>query len=239
MPESDLDAVKRLLVGRKRVIGLVSPVLEEAENALKKAGFTYTVKIRNEACEMVQMECELWTERRKDKGLILTSSCPVIVEMIHSQYPQICSYLSDTPSPMVLAAEKIRKREPDSILVFIGPCYEKKREKRIAHEGTAVDYTLLPRALENLLEECGVRGILKDCWQASKKSNELGGVGGIIAVMNSVMPEGDRGCPRYASYAGVDECRSFLEEVMKGEHLGEYVELSACKGGCYGRLENS
>ncbi len=238
MIESDLAEVKKLLDSGRKVAGLLAPVIGEVEEILRKAGFAYTAAIKDEAQKMAGLERRAWTEREKDRDLFLTSSCPVIADMIRSRYPAIAPCLSATPSPMALAAEKIRKRDPESVLVFIGPCHEKKWEKRPGSIETAVDYALQPETLAVLLKDRGICMEPEELCRDQHEEDELGGKGGIVAVMRSVIPEGDSGAPRYASYAGLEECRRFLEEVMGGKHRGEYVELSACAGGCYGRLRN-
>lgn len=238
MIESDLTEVKELLDSGRKVAGLIAPVMGDIEEILRKAGFACTAAIKDEAQKMAELERRAWTQRGKDRDLFLTSSCPVIADMIRSRYPAIAPCLSATPSPMVLTAEKIRKRDPKSVLVFIGPCHEKKREKRPGSVETAVDYALQPETLAALLRDRGICMDPAELCRDQCEEDELGGKGGIVAVMRSVIPESDSVAPRYASYAGLAECRRFLEEVMGGKHRGEYVELSACAGGCYGRLRN-
>lgn len=64
--------------------------------------------------------------------MLASSCCPAFVDYVEKNFPEQAHLISETPSPMVMAARYIKQRDPGGKVVFIGPCVAKKKEFRLA-----------------------------------------------------------------------------------------------------------
>lgn len=100
---------------------------------LKQLGFSYIGQTAVGA-ELICAE----HRRVSPPGPLISSACPVVVNLVERHYPHLIPYLSPLVSPMVAHGRLLKSQFPDSIVVFIGPCIAKKGED----SGGAVDYVL-------------------------------------------------------------------------------------------------
>jgi iron only hydrogenase large subunit-like protein len=57
-----------------------------------------------------------------------TSCCPAWVRAVRVHVPELAGYVSNTGSPMKYTGDLIKKKDPEAITVFIGPCTAKRTE---------------------------------------------------------------------------------------------------------------
>lgn len=62
------------------------------------------------------------------KPFMTTSCCPAYVGWVDKHAPMVKPFVSDTRSPMVYAARRVKEKYPDAEVVFIGPCLAKRYE---------------------------------------------------------------------------------------------------------------
>ena len=61
----------------------------------------------------------------KERGTLTTSCCPSFVKYIQINFPELAKYISDTPSPMVMAGKLLKALDPTGKVIFVGPCTSK------------------------------------------------------------------------------------------------------------------
>lgn len=132
---NDLEKVKNLLIAGKDVYVSLAPswsgVFEMSPQkmiaVLKRLGFKDVSETALGAQEVSIKTAEMLNDM--DKGLWISSACPVIVDYIRMYKPEFSKYITPIGSPARTHA-KILKEEygNDIAVVFIGPCIGKKKE---------------------------------------------------------------------------------------------------------------
>lgn len=88
---------------------------------------------------------------------MITSSCPVICELVEKYVPELLPHLAPVVSPMIAMGRTVRKMYGQNVrTVFIGPCTAKKVEARDPEVADAVDEVL---TFKELIEMLGFLGI--------------------------------------------------------------------------------
>ena len=158
----------------------------------------------------------------------ITSACPAVNRMIQIYYPEALRYLAPVPSPMVAHARMIKRRDPETAIVFIGPCIAKKRE---AAESGIIDGVLTFEELSAVFEQKNIRLSETEAKQAadggSLKARYYPIPRGIIKSFDT-LPEGYE----YVAVDGVDRCSEVLREI--GTLSGLFLELNCCEHACIG-----
>src|SRR3989475_131580 len=117
-------------------------------NACYAAGFR-TVHRGVLGDELVAREyLQLWSDH--DWGTMIRSTCPVIVETVRAQYPELIPYLAPIATPIAAEARYLRRMYgPGSEVVYAGVC--------LTEGGADVDAAITLDALATLLQRRGVR----------------------------------------------------------------------------------
>jgi len=237
----DLPAVKAALADGRRVVASVAPsapayfamtTFAQMEQLLSGLGFAaagetaFGAEMVGQAHgEFVEQEPKLWP--------IITSSCPVVVNLVEKCYPDLIPYLAPIVSPMIAHGRYLRQQYgDDAFIVFIGPCIAKKGE--IVDETVAgvVDAVITFTELEQWAEEVGT------AFPAAKpEANPVQRVcarlfpleGGLVgtALMDTDILAGD-----IVIASGIEACRNVMEGIRSGALEARLVELMACEGGC-------
>jgi [FeFe] hydrogenase (group B1/B3) len=148
MDRSQMVDVLSALQSRRRVVAAVAPAgigqfrapFEQLVSACKALGFDAVHEVAAGADEVARRESAELRERLEDGQAFMTSSCcPAYTEAVRRHLPGLAPYVSDTESPMVAIARRIREEDPEATVVFVGPCLAKKRE---ASESGVIDYVL-------------------------------------------------------------------------------------------------
>lgn len=132
---ADLEKVKNLLIAQKDVYVSLAPswrsVFENSAQKmiaiLKRLGFKEVSETAIGAQEVSIHDVEVLN--KMDKGLLISSACPVIVDYIRLYRPEFAKYITPVGSPAKTHARMLKNLYGDNIaVVFIGPCIGKKNE---------------------------------------------------------------------------------------------------------------
>lgn len=229
----------------KKVVAMVAPSaagqfgfkVEAGQfySALKAAGFADVVEVAVGADITSVKEAEEYLEKVPEKQQVMTSSCcPAFVNLIRKHVPEMTDKISETPSPMVSCGELVKKLYPDALTVFIGPCIAKKSEGR--QHSDVIDYVMTFEEIDCMLKGKDISIEQQPAEEYERDGSSLG-LGfplyaGVTAAVKATV-EAKGGQVEQAHYAaGLDNCRSDLEQVSKGTLACSYFEGMACPNGC-------
>lgn len=131
----DIEKVKTLFLAQKDVyvslapswIGAFDCSAEKLIAILKKLGFKAVSETALGAQEVSIKSAQILNEA--EKGLFISSACPVIVDYIRLYKPEFTQYITPIASPALTHAKMLKDIYGSSIsVVFIGPCVGKKNE---------------------------------------------------------------------------------------------------------------
>lgn len=202
-------------------------------SALKAIGFTDVMQVAYGA------DLTAWEEADElaEKGMLASSCCPAFVNYVEKYFPQQAEELiSKTPSPMVLTARAIKKKDPGARVVFIGPCVTKKQEFQLGKTMGAVDCVLTFEELNAMFEAKNVEpSELEE--SAMDEGSAFGwrfaASGGVSkAVVQALKEKGKDFEVKAVPCSGIDECRAALLKASKGVLDGNFIEGMICEGGC-------
>ena len=132
---NDIEKVKTLIISNKKVFVSLAPSwagiynLDSAKMIalLKRLGF-YAVSETALGAQEVSIKTGQWL-KEQEKGLFISSACPVIVDYIRKYKPKFADKITPFASPALTHAKYLKKIYGDDIsIVFIGPCIAKKKE---------------------------------------------------------------------------------------------------------------
>ena len=238
----DIDKVKGILAAKKRVIVSLAPswisifdyTKQQIITILKTLGFTDVSETALGAQE-VSIEVAKMV-KQADKGLFISSACPVVVDYIRYYKPEYADYITPVASPALTHAKMLKEKYGDDIgIVFIGPCIAKKNESDRCPE--LIDAALTFDELNYWIKESYIDlakiEVLPDENFVPEESNE-GALYPILGGMNETL-----------KYIGIDNdvqlidiCTLHsLDKALNGLHpdrLEEkiFVEALGCDGGC-------
>jgi diguanylate cyclase (GGDEF)-like protein len=121
---------------------------EQVVNACYAAGFRM-VHRGVIGDELVAREyLALWSDR--EKGTLIRSTCPVLVETVKKEYPELIPYLAPVTTPVAAEARYLKAAYGRKLpVVYAGVC--------LTEGGSDVDAALTFDELDQLLEQRGVR----------------------------------------------------------------------------------
>lgn len=238
----DTGAIKKLLSRGAPVAASVAPSFAAAlplpepglmPAALKKLGF-HLVQETAVGAELVAGE----HRRTQPPGPVISSACPVIVNLVERHYPDLIQYLSPLVSPMVAHARLLKMRHPGMKVVFIGPCIAKIGEASFPGIEDAVDFAIGFKGLwEWLLEE----EIDLATLPPSGFDGRRPGVarlfpleGGQLRASSMSTDLLDTGV---LAVTGLEKCMGLLDHLLEGYENNkrpQLIELLACGDGCIG-----
>lgn len=173
-----------------------------------------------------------------EKGFLTSSCCPAFVKYIETAYPQLKEYVSHNASPMVTLARFIKEKDPESRVVFIGPCIAKKAEAQLEEARPYVDAVLTFEELQALYDS-------RDIDIKTLDEEELSGAscygrifartGGLTEAAAQAMKEQNIDFEIKPMVCdGIDACKTALLKKSKGLLDANFIEGMACVGGCIG-----
>lgn len=238
LTNNDLEQVKQLLTSGAKIACSVAPSFvaglpfsaELIPSLLRKLGF----KIVEETSVGAGMVSRHHLQIGFDKPLI-SSACPVIVNLVERYYPELIPMLAPVVSPMVAHGRYIKQQHPDAKVVFIGPCVAKKDEYTTAGIDDAVDFVLGFSELWQMVEQ---EGFDLGSLHPSKFDNPTTGVarlypldGGMFKGIENGLSNPDE---EYLSASGLEDCMELLNHLAAGniDQPPKLIELLACQGGC-------
>jgi signal transduction histidine kinase/iron only hydrogenase large subunit-like protein len=133
---STLYQVEALLKAGPRVAVCLAPSFpvefqEEMDHRvlvgmLRRMGFTKVVEVGFGADLVAERYHRLLCQRPREQ--FIASTCPSIVTFVERYQPELVPHLAPIVSPMVAMSRALRSMDPDTKVVFVGPCVAKKVE---------------------------------------------------------------------------------------------------------------
>jgi PAS domain S-box-containing protein len=237
----DRPAVQEAIRAGKTVVASVAPSapayfgirsFSAMEQALLQLGFAAAGETAFGA-EMVGQAHREWVEAHQEQWPIITSSCPVVVNLIEKYYPDLIPHLAPIVSPMVAHGRWLRQQYgPEAFIVFIGPCIAKKAEMLEESVAGAIDAALTFTELAEWMEEAGVAFPADGdgAEPAPRVPARLFPVeGGLVGTANM---DTDILTSHIVTTSGLSACEDVLRGIRAGKLAACMVELMACEGGC-------
>ncbi len=169
---------------------------------------------------------------------LLTSCCPAWAVLAKTQFPDFVQEVSQELTPMVATARKIKEKEPDVRVVFIGPCAAKKLEASRRTQRSFVDFVL---TFEELAGMFAAKDIKVDTLEETPlRITHTTGAGRGYAVAGGVAAAIERTVKEYYPdievkiyhAEGLADCKKILTLAKAGKIQGCLIEGMGCPGGC-------
>ncbi len=237
----DRDLVREALAAGRTVVASVAPSapayfgiqsFAQMERALRALGFAAAHETAFGA-EMVGLAHRELVEAEPSRWPIITSSCPVVVNLIEIYYPDLIPHLAPIVSPMLAHGRWLRQRYGDSaFLVFIGPCFAKKGEIHDEAVRGVMDAALTFGELSEWLESGGIAMPQPpDEHERVPRANARAFPveGGLVGTANL---DTDILTSEIVTTSGLAACEDVLRSIRAGGLQASLVELMACEGGC-------
>ncbi|MBQ8896546.1 MAG: 4Fe-4S dicluster domain-containing protein [Clostridia bacterium] len=209
--------------------------LGQVITGLKELGF-HTVVEAALGADMVALD---ESKELVEKGFLTSSCCPAFVMYVQKNFPDLVPFISHNPSPMTAISKYIKKNEPNSKIVFIGPCTAKKMEFQLDEVKPYVDSVITFEELQALFDSKGVditeldEGVLDNASYFGRIFARCGGLSD--AVSQAIKEQGiENFLLKAISCDGIEECRTALLKKSKNVLDVNFIEGMACVGGCIG-----
>ena len=239
---SDLEKVQNLLIAGKDVYVSLAPswsgVFEMSPQkmiaVLKRLGFKDVSETALGAQEVSIRTAEMLNQT--DKGLWISSACPVIVDFIRMYKPEFSKYITPIGSPARTHAKMLKEEYGNDIaVVFIGPCIGKKKEAD-AQDGLidlAITFEELKIWISDKLPD--ISEIQKDENNTFVPRNAHEGAlypidGGMNETIRKIGVKNDVQLMEICSIPAFERALNNLDPEKINRPI--FVEALACEGGC-------
>lgn len=211
--------------------------VEKVVSGLKALGFYNVVEAALGADMVAYKEAKELVE----KGFLTSSCCPAFVSYIKKSFPKLAEHISHNVSPMVEISKYLKKLEPGSKVIFIGPCTAKKGEIQQPEIAGIVDCVLTFEELQALFDSRQIDlASLPDAYldNASYYGRIFARSGGLAAAVAQALKE--QGVEESTfklnaiSCNGITECKVALLKAGRGILKENFIEGMACESGCIG-----
>lgn len=199
--------------------------INSMREALKALGF-FDVEETAIGATFVKNEYNrMLAEEKRD--VVISSCCHSVNLLIQKYFPDLLSSLADVLSPMQAHAQDIKRRIPETKVVFIGPCVAKKDE--VEQLPNLVDAVLTFEELTNWLSAEHIE-LHKECDENNNsRARFFPTTGGILKTMDVSIADYS-----YIAIDGVENCIAALKDIQSGKIHHCFIEMSACAGSCIG-----
>ncbi len=232
---NDIDSAKELIQKHKRVVASVAPSfianydvlgIEQLKQYLLKLGFADVAETAVGA-NIVKQEYErLVRERYSD--VIISSCCSTVVKLIQKYHPTVIQHVAKVLSPMQAHGKLLKEQDPDTKVVFIGPCYSKKDEAK-EYNGT-IDCVLTFEELDEWLAKEDIHITPANDIQQDTPNRYLSRffpiTGGILKTMEKTDDY------MYLTVDSMSGCIKAIKDIENGLLKRCFIEMSACEGSC-------
>lgn len=171
---------------------------------------------------------------------LLTSCCPAWAVLAKTQFPDLVGEVSQELTPMVATARKIKELhpEPETRVVFIGPCAAKKLEASRTTIRSFVDFVLTFEELAGMFLAKGV--VPAEMEESPLRITHTTGAGRGYGVAGGVAAAIERTVKEYYPETevsvyhaeGLADCKKILTLAKAGKIKGCLIEGMGCPGGC-------
>jgi len=205
--------------------------LAQLAERLMTAGITAVLETAETAGVISKIYQEYLQVDIKRQHTIISSCCPVVVNLIERYYPELIGNLAPVISPMLAHAKLIKAQYGQgSFVVFAGPCIAKIAEGTTP--ASEVDAVITFEQLRQLLgqESClGEKISVAQSCPSSFAGRCFPVTGGIL------LPYIDQGSEQDIIAAdGIENCLEVFEAIKSRDFFPKFIEAMACSGGCIG-----
>ncbi|MBQ7339885.1 MAG: 4Fe-4S dicluster domain-containing protein [Clostridia bacterium] len=239
-----IDIIKKSNEGKEyNVYAVVAPAISsqftyaklgQVISGLKKLGFTNVV----EAALGADMVAEAESKELVEKGFLISSCCPAFVSYVHKSFPELIDSVSQNLSPMATISKILKEKEPNSKVIFVGPCTAKKAEAKLESVKKYVDCVITFEELQALFDSKDVDlNELEESQfdDASYFGRIFARCGGLASAMQEGLIEHKSSFElKSVSCDGIESCKIALLRKSKNLLDANFVEGMACIGGCVG-----
>ena len=209
--------------------------LGQVIKGLKELGFHTVI----EAALGADMVAFAESQELAEKGFLTSSCCPAFVSYIEKAFPDLAENISHNLSPMATVAKYIKSKDPDSNIVFIGPCTAKKAEVQKESVRPYIDAAMTFEELQALFDsrDIDIMTLGEDVLDnASYFGRIFARCGGLAdAVAEGLKEQGiDDFELKPISCDGIEACKTALLKKRKNVLDANFIEGMACIGGCIG-----
>ncbi len=239
---NDIDKVKNLFRAQQDVYVSLAPswsgIFDYTPSKmialLKKLGFKHVSETALGAQE-VSIECAKLM-KEKDKGLFISSACPVVVDYIRLYNTKFLLCITPVASPALTHAKMLKEMYGNHIhIVFIGPCIAKKNESD--HNPDLIDVALTFEELKFWLQDEFISADEVDETGAEAFVPQNAYEGALYPIeggMNETIKKG--GMSDDVQFINVSSIEN-LEKTLKGLDPANvnkkiFIEALSCNGGC-------
>ena len=204
--------------------------------ALQMLGFDYVYEVAR-AAEIVTAASDIYIEAHREDMPFISSACPAVVRLIQVRFPSLIPRLLPLKSPMEVAAANARREfcsvnhvDPEEVGVFfISPCAAKMTSAKAPIElsKSNVDGVLSIKTVYfKLLKQLSKVKETPDVLQAGHKGVRWAASGGEAMALKT---------QNVLSVDGIQNVVHIFEE-LENDKLDDvdFIEASACIGGCLG-----
>ena len=203
-------------------------------SAIKKLGF-YDVYEAALGADMVALE---ESGELEERGKLFSSCCPAYTLYIRKFMPELAQFISDSPSPMAMIGKFIKEKDPNSKVVFIGPCTAKKSEIKHSRVKGIIDSAMTFEELQAFIDarNIDVASLEEvDYKKGSSFGRGFAQCGGLsIAVKEALKEKNSNFEVKGTNVDGMDNIRTTLLKIKNGSLDINFLEGMACEGGCIG-----
>ena len=240
---NDIEKVKTLIKANCDVyvslapswVGVYNLKREKMVALLKRLGFKGVSETALGAQE-VSIQCAKMLNEAQ-KGLFISSACPVIDDYIRIYKPEFASCITPVASPALTHAGLLKKMLGDDIkVVFIGPCIAKKNEAD--KNPDLIDVSLTFDELNYWIKEeyIDIENIEVDenCHLVPESAYE-GAIYPLEGGMNDTIKRVgiDKNDVTFISVSSLEAFDKSLQNIQKDKIENKiFVEALACMGGC-------
>lgn len=247
--KSQIFQLIRAIQSGKKIIAQIAPAFAGQfgpnvtapmfKTALKQLGFYDVYETAIGADMGCLAEAKHYVEKVStgEQPFALTSCCPSWSVLAKKYFPETIDKISNELTPMVATARYIKEREPDSSVVFIGPCASKKLEASRRTIRSDVDFVITFEELCGMFEAKGILleeiKALDEVKDATSCGRGYGVAGGVADAIEKCIKQYYPGVEVKIEHAeSLSECKKMLMLAKVGKKNGCLIEGMACPGGC-------
>ncbi len=238
-----LDAIE-MLKNKEKVYAVIAPSISsqfryaklgQVITGIKTLGFHSVV----EAALGADMVAYAESAELAEKGFLTSSCCPAFVSYVKGQFPELADNISHNLSPAATIAKYIKETDPNSKIVFIGPCTAKKMEFQKPEVRPYIDCVITFEELQALFDSRDLE-IMEMEEDVLDNASYFGRIFARCGGLADAVAEGlkERGITDFdlkaVSCDGIEECRMALLKKSKNVLDANFIEGMACVGGCIG-----
>lgn len=250
MDKSEIYQVISAMQHNEEVSAIIAPAFvgqfgdkisaDQVIEGLLQLGFTDVKEVAYGADITAVEEAEHFLKHvPTDQPFLATSCCPAWTILANNELKEMAYCVSPSSSPMIETARAIKKKHPETKIVFVGPCSSKKLEATFGDVHQYCDYVLT-------FEEVNAMFYAKDIDlislvpsrkldDASVDGRGFAVSGGVLKAVENVIHRLDPDAMVTTERAeNLANCRKMLLLAKAGKKNGFLLEGMACPGGCVG-----